>query len=315
MKKTIYQLLFCLFMGLYSTANAQWVQSSTGLSGSAMATLYVKDNAVWAGSLNGGLFVSIDSGRSWVNKGLRNEYINAVFIKDNQMFVGSFNGLFKSMDGGNTYTNVSTGLPSKTVRALHYRGNQLFVATDEGLMLSIDNGATWKEVNPNWVSAAGLPAKGVFTLIEKDSFIFAGRITGGLMRSTDGVNWTLISQSNGLTNGRVWSLAAKDGKLFVGTNNGLFLSSDNGNTLTLCNTGINTFTYALAVTPSRITAATNGQGIYTSFDNGATWTSTNNGLLINRILSAASIGNNVVVGTDGGGVYVSTDVNSPWKNA
>ena len=129
MKKSIFQFLFCLLISSYSIANAQWVQSSTGLSGSAMRTMNVKDNAIWACSLNGGLFVSTNNGLSWSDKGLKNEAIYAISFKDNQIFIGTSKGLFVTTNEGNTYSDISAGLPNKFVRALLYRGNQFFVAS------------------------------------------------------------------------------------------------------------------------------------------------------------------------------------------
>ncbi|MEO0077884.1 MAG: T9SS type A sorting domain-containing protein, partial [candidate division WOR-3 bacterium] len=96
-------------------------------------------------------------------------------------------------------------------------------------------------------------------------------------------------------------------RVYVGTSNGVFRSTDAGATWSA--TSLTQQTRSLAIDPNHpesIFAGTYGQGVYASTNAGTTWTPMNEGLTNPRILSMSlrpGIENTIFVGTEGGSVF------------
>ena len=117
----------------------------------------------------------------------------------------------------------------------------------------------------------------------------------------------------GLTDLHIQSLASDGTNIFAGTSSGeVFLSTDNGNSWALANTGILTLNPILALTISgdNIFAGT-FNGVFLSNDNGGSWTSA--GLSTTEVHSFAISGTNIFAGTYDG-VYLSTDNGENWTS-
>jgi photosystem II stability/assembly factor-like uncharacterized protein len=64
-------------------------------------------------------------------------------------------GIYKSTDGGNTFTDISGNLPNTTANWVDLRGGQLIAATNIGVFISNDlNGGTWSLLGPAQSRAA-----------------------------------------------------------------------------------------------------------------------------------------------------------------
>ncbi|MDR3627894.1 MAG: T9SS type A sorting domain-containing protein [Ignavibacteriaceae bacterium] len=158
-------------------------------------------------------------------------------------------------------------------------------------------------------------------LFANSTNIFAGvgnADRGGIYISTDygkswsdnGINW---NESNPNFAENINCFAKIGSNLFVGTNYGVFLSSDIGKSWNSSDTGFSYQVMDLAVVGTDIYAGTTGEGIYRSTDNGASWNAVNNGLTNLSIYGLTSIGTNIFAGTTGGGVYYSTDNGTNWS--
>jgi len=132
--------------------------------------------------------------------------------------------------------------------------------------------------------------------------------------------WVLTSGSR---NTRVRAFAVTSNgtsgtNLFVGTDGGILLSTNNG---TIWNNVLMSGTNALAVT-SNGTDSTNlfagGGGVFRSTNNGISWTAVDSGLAMNQpvsSLAASSKGTSntdLFVGTYGNGVFLSTNNGTSW---
>jgi hypothetical protein len=105
----------------------------------------------------------------------------------------SGNGIFRSTDGGKSWTEANQGVINWDVRAIAHdptTGRLLAGTWGNGVLYSTDNGLTWTGGDPldPEVRQTGLSAPYVTTLfvnpVTQD--IFAGTSDGGIFRSTDG---------------------------------------------------------------------------------------------------------------------------------
>ncbi|HLP16487.1 MAG TPA: T9SS type A sorting domain-containing protein [Bacteroidota bacterium] len=181
-----------------------------------------------------------------------------------------------------------------------------------GVLYSANNGGTWTSANRN------LNGGHVRALAVSGSKIFAGTDSGlYLAESTTLENgtWAGWSQINsGLSTKNVLSLAvSSDGaRIFAATSNGIFTSSNNGGVWTPASNGLSRmYVTALAVSGSKLFAATIGGGVYESASNGSSWTQVNSGLTNTNVYTITASGTNIFIGTDDG-VFLSTGNGIQW---
>ena len=227
------------------------------------------------------------------------------------VYVGSAGGgLWKSTDGGDSWSTSTDDLPTLAVGAvcvLASDPNVVLIGTGEGsgvgfleagkgifgfgLLKSTDGGDTWSSTSLSYA----VPSAHGFNVIEDNPVtgtILAGA-NDGLWRSTDdGDTWTLV-----MGNGNYFDVKWKPGDpqtVYVSkgrdpftnsqTNNGVFVSTDDGLTFNLAGTGqpggSSIAKTKIAVTPADpeyiyahfVSSFTFGSiGVYRSTDSGQTW--------------------------------------------
>ncbi|MGB9254625.1 MAG: hypothetical protein WCC25_07305, partial [Candidatus Korobacteraceae bacterium] len=176
-----------------------------------------------------GVYKSTDSGQTWKNIGLRDSRQISRIVVDPKnpdiVYVGALGhayapnaerGVFKSTDGGTTWTHVLDKGPNIGVSDL-----AIAIASPNILFAG-----TWNAHRPPWSTYPPINGPG-----------------GGIYRSTDsGATWSQLT-GNGLPEGdwgRVGVAVSPDGNrvyalLDVGKKSGLYRSNDGGNTWTLAN--------------------------------------------------------------------------------
>ncbi|MCE3280186.1 MAG: BNR/Asp-box repeat protein [Bacteroidetes bacterium] len=119
-------------------------------------------------------------------------------------------------------------------------------------------------------------------------------------------------QTNGPYGGPAYSSTSAAGKIYIGTENGVFVSSDNGVTWTAANNGIERITIvALATDGTNLYAGGSADGVFFSSNNGASWTPRNNGITTMFITSLFSTSDGIYTGTPDG-VFFSADNGMNW---
>jgi photosystem II stability/assembly factor-like uncharacterized protein len=166
-----------------------------------------------------------------------------------------------------------------------------------------------------WVQTNGPYGGAISSIAVKGHTIFIGDNIGGIYRSADnGANWVF----SGLADSNVASLAVLGNYLFAGTGEGIFISSDNGVSWDMADSGLkNLFIKTLAVNGSIIYAGTWGSGVFRSSDTGKSWIEVNTHLTSDGcfwITSLFASGTVLFAGAGfGGGSYVSIDSGAYWQ--
>ena len=111
--------------------------------------------------------------------------------------------------------------------------------------------------------------------------------------------------------GTVYSFAVSGTSLFVGTDGGVSLSTDNGTSWTLVNNSMTIFVRALVVSGANLFAGTYGGGVFLSTNNGSSWTVMNVGLTNTVVWSLIVSDMNLFAGTEGG-VFLSSNDGTSW---
>jgi photosystem II stability/assembly factor-like uncharacterized protein len=201
---------------------------------------------VYAGTAGGGVFKSADGGESWslANSGLPQDYVGVLAISggeattvyastadcDDSGCLGD--GIFKSTDGGSSWTAANSGLPGGAVASIAIdpqNPGTLYIGLSwgeninrTGVFKSIDGGTSWKQLSP------GLPEGTYFGPLAIDprdsSTVYLG--TGrGLFRSTDGgENWSAVNSGLPGISGSSLAIDPQDpNSVYAGTEAGLFV--------------------------------------------------------------------------------------------
>jgi len=205
---------------------------------------------------------------------------------------------------------VSNGPYTGTVQCMAVSDSGIYAGlVYGGVYQSTDSGGSWVEVSN------GLTDTFVYSLAIMGNMVFAGTYTGGVFRTTsNGAYW--VQLDSGLVGGSsiVYCLAASGSGIFAGTDDGVYLSADSGNTWLPVNgdISINNISSLALSGGSGILAGTSGSGVYLSTNNGGVWSPVNNGLTDPLVLSLAADSPILYAGTDGGGVFYSANNGSSW---
>lgn len=107
-------------------------------------------------------------------------------------------------------------------------------------------------------------------------------------------------------------MIGNQGDLIIGTSDGIYITSDNGENWTKSETFIKNTVYEFAKIDSEIFAGIPGDGVYLSKDNGKSWVGVNNGLKNAGVWCLYSDGKNLFAGT-AKGLFMSIDKGKNWK--
>lgn len=298
--------LICSIVVAMPTVQAQWIQTNGPFGGNVQAI------AFWNGSMG---------------------------------FAGLYGGLYRTTDGGRSWTSSSAGITELNINAIGFRGTNAFVGTGgRGLFRSEDSGRSWSSVNTlgknysvaaittiepyafaggsdgvfrstddgrTWQSMSeGLVGGQVSSLTKNVNTLFAGTFHNGVYRSTDaGVSWT--SMGIGLTNLEVHALIYKK-RLFAGTRAGVFISTDDGSSWTSAGIDGNLPIIALGYVNDDVYASTEDGRLMRTTDAGVSWNDVATQLPNKVVRAISSRGSELFVGTYGGGLYRKPHPSADW---
>lgn len=191
---------------------------------------------------NQGLFISVDAGQNWAPTGIGGPPVDSIavspdFPTDRTVFAGSsYAGLFKSTDGGTSFSKItivsgdSTVLP--VVLSPAYAADQtVFAATSHsGIYKSIDGGRNWSQLpGTSLLTAFSIAMSPNYAA---DQTLFIGTMQQGLLKSVDG-GQTLLPiaiPGNYASAVAISPGYAQDQTVFAASYLGLYKSTNGGTT-------------------------------------------------------------------------------------
>jgi hypothetical protein len=177
--------------------------------------------------------------------------------------------VFKSTNGGGSWSPASTGLTTIDLRALEIdpaTPTILYAGTGDGVFKSTNGGGSWSAVN---TGLTNLYAQALAIDPTTPTTLYAGTYGGGVFKSTSaGGSWSPVN--TGLTSATVNALAidpTTPSTLYAGTyGGGVFKSTNGGGNWVVFSTGLtNPDVRALAIdpaTPTTLYAGTYGSGVF-----------------------------------------------------
>ncbi|MCP3960310.1 MAG: hypothetical protein GY719_20905 [bacterium] len=239
-------------------------------------------------------------------------------------------GVFKSTDGGTTWSAANDGLTQLTIMALAIdpqTPSTLYAATfSDGVFKSTDGGVTWSLASEglfNRAPKSSPPVPDVLTLAidpQTPATLYAGRYGLGVYRSTDGgANWSSVGDFEVGIEALVIDPQTPT-TLYAGTPSGVYKSITGGGVWTIVNDGLTAvWISGLAIdpqNPATVYASTFMGGVFKTTNGGGLWAATNSGLPDNDAWGLAidpQTPANLYAGLAGEGVFKSTDGGDTWN--
>lgn len=200
-----------------------WSTIENGAESSRFYSLSGSGSTIFAGMVDGGVLKSLDAGTSWESVGPVDSpgVLSLAAVSDRTVYAGSVdNGLFKTSDGALHWSQIA--LSGRTVRAVEIDPSDpnLIIASSfgDGVVKSIDGGSSWFELND------GIADLRTYSLIminfNNQSIVLAGTEDNGVY-ILDNQHW----EPSGLVGLTVYSLSYSNGKIYAGTDQGVWQNS------------------------------------------------------------------------------------------
>ena len=271
---------------------ATWTANRGGLVNTFVRALAVQPrhpDSIYCGS-NDGVSLSVDGGLNWSRLLATSSAVRAVIVHPIRTGIvyaaTSGNGVYKSINGGKTWSAINLGLANLTVRDVAMdpaRPETLFAgaSTGGGIHRSFNGGLSWTQ--------SADPDAGTFA-VEKIRFdpldanrIYAATVDAGMLKSSDrGVTWARVNR--GLTNFRTRSLDVVDTLRYVGTDgSGVFFTTLSDTLWHPVTTGLSNLVvdalFSRPGSPGTEWAGTDGGGMFTTSNRGTSWSQVDGGSL------------------------------------
>lgn len=221
-------------------SGATWDPENTGLNFTAIGAMVIGDDVIYAGTLGGGVYAGVlenDHSITWAEtNGPYPEIYNIQIRIDpsdsSTIYATAFpGGVFKTIDGGNNWSESNFGLPSFDVEDPLLQGyysleidphqtSRLYLGIySRGVYQSNSGGLTWYPRYGTLGQNTSIMSKGITRLAvdpTDSTRLYLATHDGMYMSSDSGENWVDFNEGLGTTD--VLSVRVSDsGQVFVGT--------------------------------------------------------------------------------------------------
>ena len=272
------------------------------------------------------------AGDEWTSHGPAGWIVNALAVDPqipDSVYAGTDQGgVFKSTDGGSSWSAVNNGLPGLRIFALaidaQVSSTLYAVVFGSGIFKSVDGGGSWRAVQDGIPPSAARAIQALAIDPQSPTTLYVGTNGDNIFKTTDGGNFWSRS---GPVNAQAFAIDPQTPTtIYAGTDLQLFKSADGGVTWSALETGLRAnWVSALAIDPSAprtVYLATRSfetrppyHPILKSTDGGTTWRDSNAGLSQGLIRAVAIDPTNpsTLYAGNSGGVFKSRDGGSSWS--
>ncbi len=337
----------------YEIASRRWRNFGTSLTIFDYVLFFKIDAAMnfYIGNYQTGMYISTDYGSTW-NHVLQNQGVRSISFKDTADIVvatvtydTTTNGVFRSSDAGSTWTYLGLESTNKG-EIVKDNSGRIYANTENGIYRYSGSGMAWHSIGPEralfddilitskktiiasgtalglyrstdygntWAKTTTMRTEVVTALcIDNYNTVFAGTTENRLfLSSNSGAGWYQVPE--GTVPNEIISLLSLDTAVYAGTYDGLFRTTDRGNSWkNLTQEYVGGAIYSLASNGGGELFAASNFGVYKSTDGGETWcTSGLSSLAIHNIVVMQD--DHVMVSTVYDGVYTSTNAGETWN--
>jgi hypothetical protein len=248
--------------------------------------------------------------------------VHGLFFINSNLYSISDGGLYKSINNGEDWTDLSTGLGIRQFYRIASSQTNATVITGGAQ----DNGTVAKQASGTWVDWLG--ADGMEGLVSPTNHLnlWGTSQNGSIYRSTNGGNsYSSLPRPSAGQWVTPLAIHPTNETILYGGWTGVYKSTNSGSSWTNISSGVITSTLAdLAVAPSdpNYIYASNGAALYVTTNDGATWTTRSAPATINDIavdpanpskiwIACNSTTNRVMVSTDAGATFTNVSANLP----
>jgi hypothetical protein len=321
------------------TAQSGIWRQQTSMRGITPLTFH-SNATTWLVGFTGGMMRSTNGGRDWTQVLIANHIFDILEAGTNTLYAASFDGIYRSSDGGSTWSlwkNGQFGTNWTAVYQVESFNNQLYAGTGQGVWVSPDFSTTFTQVS------SGLGNRPVTALAVHMGQLYASAeqstsnptvyvLNGSTWASSFSPSFTLpvfrggLSSVNGVLyvgtygNGlyrlsgssffrvdgiptapyHVNQVAAVGTSLFAGTSEGVYRSNNGGTTWTAFNTGITNTYLHHLAARDTLLIASSDIGLWATTPRASGWVIMQNGMSGTRVTDLISSGTSILASTFGG---------------
>ena len=289
---------------------SQWSVISS-LPGASVNNIIISGNTLYSGTYNG-VFRSTDGTTSWqpVNSGLNNTQALTVYqllLTGGVLYAATVDGIYRSSNLGANWIKKSDGIAVgggalyAFSESIYENAGVLYTGTYTGIYRSTNGGDNWVVTN---ISGTDIEAK---NFLNYNGIIFAAResinIPGSYKSTDNGVTWAPFSINS--TYLPAITFFNDGARLYAGTIDGVWLSTNNGLNWASRNQGLSLDPYSSSIIRANGVLVTSlkfgGSGIFSSTNDGALWNDFGAGLpFLSEISQLLVFNNNILAATSGG---------------